>query len=99
MKIIFDTPAEAHQIADIIRKHIFPNPLILDTHDLAAACSSEDLPLPWQEDGFHIPVTVRHNRSGRKPRKARARMSEYSPRVSFTAEIDLADLEKGELKW
>ena len=99
MKIIFDTPAEAHQIADIIRKHIFPNPLILDTHDLAAACSSEDLPLPWQEDGFHIPVTVRRNRSGRKPRKARARMSEYSPRVSFTAEIDLAALEKGELKW
>ena len=99
MKIIFDTPAEAHQIAEIIQKHIFPQPLILNTHDLAAACSSEDLPLPWQEDGLHIPVTVRRNRSGRKPRKARARMSEYSPRVSFTAEIDLADLEKGELKW
>ena len=99
MKIIFDTPTEAHQIAEIISKHIFPHPLILDTHDLAAACSSKDLPLPWQEDGFHIPVTVRRNRSGRKPRKACARMSEYSPCVSFTAEIDLADLEKGALKW
>ena len=99
MKIIFDTPAEAHQIAEIIRKHIFPQPLILNTHDLAAACSSEDLPLPWQEDGFHIPVTVKSNRNGRKPRKAVAHMSQDSPRVSFTAEIDLADLKKGELKW
>ena len=99
MKIIFDTPTEAHQIAEIISKHIFPHPLILDTHDLAAACSRKDLPLPWQEDGFHIPVTVRRNRSSRKPRKARARMSEYSPCVSFTAEIDLADIEKGALKW
>ena len=99
MKIIFDTPTEAHQIAEIISKHIFPHPLILDTHDLAAACSRKDLPLPWQEDGFHIPVTVRRNRSSRKPRKAVAHMSQDSPRVSFTAEIDLADIEKGALKW
>ena len=99
MKIIFDTPTEAHQIAEIISKHIFPHPLILDTHDLTAACSSKDFPLPWQEDGFHIPVTVRRNRSSRKPRKAVVHMSQDSPCVSFTAEIDLADLEKGALKW
>ena len=99
MKNIFDTPTEAHQIAEIISKHIFPHPLILNTHDLATACGCDDFPLPWQEDGFHIPVTVRRNRSSRKPRKARARMSEYSPCVSFTAEIDLADIEKGALKW
>ena len=99
MKIIFDTPTEAHQIAEIISKHIFPHPLILDTHDLATACGYDDFPLPWQEDGFHIPVTVRRNRSSRKPRKAVARMSQDSPRVSFTTVIDMADFEKGELKW
>ena len=99
MKIIFDTPAEAHQIVEIIQKHIYPDPLLLNTHNLAAACTSEDLPLPWQVDGLHIPVTVRRNRSGRNPRKAVAHMSQDSPRVSFTAEIDLADIEKGALKW
>lgn len=72
MKILFDSKEEIQAIADIIKDKIHPNPIIIDVNDLMAACKGDDLPLPWQDDGFHLPVTIKHNRRNKPPKKIAA---------------------------
>ncbi|MBR5021581.1 MAG: hypothetical protein IKY18_00015 [Oscillospiraceae bacterium] len=91
MKIFFESPDEIQQIASIISNHIFPNPLVFDAKDLAAACSSDDLDLPWQDDGFHIPVTVKHNRWNKPPKKVVARVRKKQDIVSCSTTLCLHD--------
>ena len=72
MKIIFENHDEIRQITSIISNHIYPNPLVFDVKDLAAACAGDDLDLPWQDDGFYLPVTIKHNRRNKPPKKIAA---------------------------
>ena len=82
MKIIFESPDEIQQIASIISNHIYPNPLVFDVKDLTAACSSDDLDLPWQDDGFHLPVTVKCSHRTKPPKKIMARIQKHPDIVS-----------------
>ena len=89
MKIIFESPDEIQQIASIISNHIYPNPLVFDVKDLTAACSSDDLDLPWQDDGFHLPVTIKHNRRNKLPKKIAARIRKKPEIVSCSTTLCL----------
>ena len=89
MKIIFENHDEIRQIASIISNHIYPNPLVFDVKDLAAACAGDDLDLPWQDDGFHLPVTIKHNRRNKPPKKIAAHIIKKPDIVSCSTTLCL----------
>ena len=89
MKILFDSKAEIQAIADIIKDKIHPNPIIIDVNDLMAACKGDDLPLPWQDDGFHLPVTIKHYARSKPPKKIVARVRKKQDIVSCSTTLCL----------
>lgn len=59
MKIEFESREEIQRLATMLQNGIYPAPIIIDVEDLVDACGAqEDAPLPWNTDGFHIPLRV-----------------------------------------
>lgn len=64
MKIGFESRREIRQLATILQNNIYPAPIIIEPSDLLDVCSGDgNRPLPWDTDGFHIPITIKDEKT------------------------------------